>query len=90
MRASPVRKRLLALFLFSVALQPSFLAAQNVVVTEGDITRQPEGTPPSDNWVGYTRLGTPPTAIMFMNGPANPPMGCGSVQLSTLAPSTLR
>lgn len=52
-------------------------------VTEGDVTRQPENTPPTDNWVMYTRAGTPPAAGMFVNGPAAPPLGAGSVRFST-------
>jgi hypothetical protein len=52
-------------------------------VTESDITRQPENTPPTDNWVLYTRAGTPATAGAFVTGPANPPLGAGSLQLQT-------
>jgi hypothetical protein len=53
-------------------------------VTESDVTRQPENTPPTDNWVLYTRAGTPPTAGAFVTGPANPPLGAGSLQLQTV------
>jgi hypothetical protein len=50
------------------------------VVTEDDITRQPENTPPSDNWVLYTRnAGTG----AFHSGPATPPSGVGSLQTVT-------
>ena len=59
-------------------------ASAQEVVSESDITRQPEGTPPANNWVGYTRAGTPPTALKFVEGPGNPPMGCGSLLLSTI------
>ena len=59
------------------------LAAGNntVVVTEDDVTRQVENTPPTDNWVLYTRPGTPPTAGQFTNGPGNPPLGTGSFSM---------
>jgi|GEM_PF-1157141 len=53
-------------------------------VTEGDITRQPEGTTPTDNWVLFTRAGTPPSAGTFVNGPATAPLGAGSLQLQTV------
>ena len=53
-------------------------------VTEAEVTRQAENTPPSDDWVLYTRVGTPPTAGAFVDGPADPPLGAGSLQLSTV------
>ncbi|HYP39114.1 MAG TPA: thrombospondin type 3 repeat-containing protein [Chloroflexia bacterium] len=56
-------------------------AASTVVVTEGDVTRQAENTPPTDNWVLYTRI---PTSLgQFVTGPATPPAGVGSLQLRT-------
>src|SRR5688572_7086558 len=82
------RKPLLASILIavvSISFQTAF--SQMQVVTESDIVRQPEGTPPTNNWVGYTRAGTPPSAILFVNGPGMPPAGCGSVQFSTLTPT---
>ena len=51
-----------------------------VVVTEADITRQPENTPPTDNWVLYTRLAGNGA---FVLGPGSPPLGVGSLQLVT-------
>lgn len=54
------------------------------VVIESDMTRQVEGTPPTDSWVLYTRAGTPPTAGTFVDGPAPAPLGTGSLQLSTV------
>lgn len=54
------------------------------VVTECDVTRQVENTPPTDNWVLYTRAGTPPTAGAFINGPGTPPAGTGSFQTTTV------
>ncbi len=58
-------------------------AAATVIVTEGDVTRQVENTPPTDQWVLYTRIGTPPSSGAFVVGPATPPAGIGSFQLST-------
>ncbi len=60
-------------------------AATTENVSESDVTRQPENTPPTDNWVLYTRAGTPPTAAQFRLGPDNPPIGAGSLQLQTNA-----
>jgi hypothetical protein len=54
------------------------------VVTEADVTRQVENTTPTDSWVLYTRAGTPPTAGAFGDGPADPPLGAGSFQLTTV------
>ena len=53
------------------------------VITEADITRQPEDTPPLDNWVLYTRLAGNGT---FRVGPGNPPEGVGSLELVTPSP----
>jgi hypothetical protein len=52
------------------------------VVKEGDVTRQVENTDPTDNWVLYTRPSTT-GAASFIAGPAIPPRGNGSLQLST-------
>lgn len=59
-------------------------AATTEVVVEADVTRQAENTPPTDDWVLYTRAGTPPTAGAFVPGPATPPLGTGSFQTSTV------
>ncbi len=53
-------KRLLALLtatfaVLSLALAGQAVAATTEVVTEADVTRQIEDTPPTDNWVLYTR-----------------------------------
>ncbi|HZH30866.1 MAG TPA: putative metal-binding motif-containing protein [Pyrinomonadaceae bacterium] len=62
------------------------------VVTEGDISRQIEGTSPAPgkSWVLYTRAvsGNPPAPVTpgtgaFVDGPATPPLGDGSFQLGT-------
>ena len=44
-----------------------------IVVSETDITRQPENTPPTNNWVFYNRL--PTSSGAFVTGPDNPPLG---------------
>src|SRR3954468_7192123 len=55
-------------------------AATTQVVTEGSVTRQAENTPPTNNWVLYTRnAGTG----AFVDGPATPPLGSGSFQTVT-------
>lgn len=57
------------------------------VVTESDVVRQLEGTPPTGPWVLYTRAGTPGTAAAFVDGPAAPPEGSGSLRLTTVTGS---
>lgn len=52
-----------------------------VVITEDDIVRQAENTPPTNNWVLYTR--TPASAGVFRTGPATPPSGVGSFETVT-------
>src|SRR5688572_3491357 len=72
--------------LFSLAVLVAFPAiSQTVVVSEANVIRQAENTPPTNNWVLYTRPGTPPTAGVFVPGPGIPPMGCGSFQLTTIS-----
>ena len=51
------------------------------IVTESDVTRQVEGTPPTNNWVLYTRGGFATASFVF--GPGNPPQGIGSLELRT-------
>jgi len=57
-------------------------AATTQSVGESDVTRQAENTPPTDNWVLYTRPASPGTGT-FETGPANPPLGAGSLELRT-------
>lgn len=76
--ASLVLVGLLSMTILSVAA-----ADMTEVVTEDDIVRQVENTPPTGNWVLYTRAGTPPTAGTFVAGPDSPPLGVGSLQLTT-------
>ena len=55
-----------------------------VVVTESDISRQAEDTPPLRNWVLYTRLAGNGA---FVTGPGTPPLGVGSISLTTPTPA---
>jgi hypothetical protein len=55
-------------------------ACAPTVVTESDVTRQPHNTPPTNNWVLYQRGAS--TAV-FANGPGTPPLGGGSLQITT-------
>ena len=58
----------------------------NIVVTEGDIARQIEDTPPTRSWVFYTRAATPATGA-FVTGPGSPPLGVGSFEMRTPLPT---
>jgi hypothetical protein len=58
-------------------------SASTSVVTEADVVRATEGTPPSNDWMLYTRVGTAPSAAAFITGPGTPPLGTGSVRFST-------
>jgi hypothetical protein len=51
------------------------------VITEDDVVRQAENTPPTNDWVLYTR--TPASAGVFRTGPATPPAGNGSFETAT-------
>jgi hypothetical protein len=55
------------------------------IVTESDIVRQVENTPPTNNWVLYTRPGV--ATASFVVGPANPPAGIGSLEMQTPLPT---
>ena len=59
------------------------MAATTEQVMESDVTRAVENAPPTDNWMLYTRAGTPPTAGSFVDGPAPTPLGDGSLRLAT-------
>ena len=68
---------------FNAARSASEAAAASgtaIVVTESDIARQPENTPPTRAWVLYTRLAGNGA---FVTGPGSPPLGIGSLILST-------
>lgn len=62
------------------AMATSAADCTTVVITESDITRQAENTPPTDNWVLYTRNAGSGT---FNVGPATPPSGVGSLETIT-------
>lgn len=55
-------------------------ASSTTVVSESDISRQPESTPPARNWVLYTRLAGNGA---FVTGPGTPPSGVGSITFET-------
>ncbi|MFL5464179.1 MAG: hypothetical protein ACJ8AC_09115 [Gemmatimonadaceae bacterium] len=57
-------------------------SSTNIVVTESDISRQTEDTPPLRSWVFYTRAATPATGS-FVVGPSIPPLGVGSFLTGT-------
>lgn len=57
-------------------------STSNIVVTESDIARQIEDTPPTRSWVFYTRATTPATGT-FVIGPSTPPLGVGSFEMRT-------
>jgi hypothetical protein len=59
---------------------------KHVVVTESDVTRQLEDSPPTDNWVLYYRAANVGTAS-FRDGPGNPPQGDGSFEMFTAVPN---
>lgn len=65
---------------------PSFATSSTgaTVITDADVSRQAEDTPPLRNWVLYTRLVTPGTGT-FRAGPATPPEGAGSIEFGTVA-----
>ena len=68
------------LLLLSMTVMGATAASTTQVVGESDIVRQPENTPPANNWVLYTRnAGTG----AFRQGPATPPIGAGSLELTT-------
>jgi hypothetical protein len=71
---------LLALALLALASTASAAIADTVVVKDGDVARQAENTPPTRNWVIYTRAAG---SAVFEPGPAWPPRGVGSLQLTT-------
>jgi hypothetical protein len=51
------------------------------VVSETDVVRAPENAPPVNDWMLYTR--TPTSLGTFVPGPTTPPLGAGSLQLTT-------
>lgn len=72
------------LFVGSCAIASTVVIAAEclrAIVTESDVTRQVENTPPTNNWVLYTRPGT--ATASFVLGPGTPPMGVGSLEMRT-------
>jgi hypothetical protein len=57
-------------------------SSSGTVVTETDIARQIEDTPPTRSWVFYTRVASPATGA-FVSGPSTPPLGVGSFEMNT-------
>ena len=57
-------------------------SSHTVVVTESDVSRQVEDTPPLRSWVFYTR--SPTSTGAFVTGPGNPPLGVGSFKMGTV------
>jgi hypothetical protein len=72
---------LTALLTIVLATGVALAASTTEIVTEDDITRQAESTPPTDNWVLYTR--TSASIGTFVVGPVAPPAGIGSIQFET-------
>jgi hypothetical protein len=65
-------------FPITAAASPS---SGSIVVTESDIARQIEDTPPTRSWVFYYR--SPTSTGAFVSGPGTPPLGVGSFQMGT-------
>ena len=66
--------------LMGKAVEAAVAACTTEVITEDDIVRQAENTPPTNEWVLYTRNAGNGT---FHTGPATPPLGVGSLELIT-------
>ncbi|HEV2859707.1 MAG TPA: hypothetical protein VGX48_01720 [Pyrinomonadaceae bacterium] len=73
--------RLFVLAIFATLTLGAHAALAQTVVTEEDIARQAENTPPSRNWVYYFR--TAASTGTFRVGPGTPPSGVGSFEFST-------
>ena len=66
----------------SILLFPTLAnaAINTVVVTNNSVARQAEDSTPTKNWVLYTRNAA---TGQFLDGPAQPPLGKGSLELKT-------
>lgn len=60
------------------AITATLVGNSTVTVAEASVVRQLENTLPTNNWVLYTRAGTPASAGQFVIGPDAPPLGVGS------------
>src|SRR4051794_23120801 len=83
---SPMRKRIVLAAVAATALAgfaPMASAATSTeVVTNADVSRQVEDSTPLMSKVIYTRAASPGTGT-FRAGPSTPPLGTGSLELST-------
>jgi hypothetical protein len=65
----------------AVRFNADSISCSTTVVTEGDVVRAQENTPPTNDWMLFTRI---PTSLgTFRNGPATPPLGTGSFETTT-------
>ena len=76
-----IRATLIATALAFIAASPVAAVCTTQVVTEADVVRQPENTPPTSNWVLNSRLAS--STGTFVSGPEQPPAGGGSLELRT-------
>ena len=60
------------------AITATLVGNSTVTVAEASVVRQLENTLPTNNWVLYTRAGTPASAGQFVIGPDAPTLGVGS------------
>ncbi len=66
--------------LMTKAVEAAIAACTTEVITDGDVVRAPEGTPPAQNWMLYTRNAGQGT---FREGPGTPSKGTGSLEFVT-------
>jgi hypothetical protein len=60
---------------------PTAASTTREVVAEADVARQAENTPPTNNWVLFTR--TMASTGTFVAGPGTPPAGSSSIEFGT-------
>lgn len=76
-------KKFFVSFALAVLVAATFVfsaSAQTQIITDDDIARATSGSPVTDNWMLFTR---DTGDGQFILGPATPPSGTGSLQLST-------